>query len=449
MTKNLKVFGAALLAAVLAGVVYAVGITNPVVNEPSLAYSKRYTIDLQNAAVNTVTATAVYSSATLSNGSFTTGQVSTGSFLVADNTVLAAAKATNAITVASVAGAVGDSIVVTQLNKPGAFVFLAGRDWNYKATTALTAASIKLALDKVPFIVSNRVGNILYSTATTNGTAANSILVQTNNATTLTISSPTFLGGRNASTIWVNGYPFTAGVNYTVGATPVLTAVAIKNAINAKATLSAQITADVDSGSVTLVSDKVGTVYNFSLATSNSDAISVLHPTMIGATNGSWTLNSKNITIASHGFSLAYPVLYRLGAGAAVISGLTGETTYYAIPVDANTLKLADSSVHAIAGTAITLASTSTLTAAKSYSLLPLAFTAAATTGGKWQVSNDASSWTDVSASSVSWIGGGGAGTTNWSLGLVPYRYLSFNVVGPATGGLNLNVTAFGTYTTP
>ncbi len=440
-----------LVAALTLGTViaFAVGILNPVANDPALAYSKRYTINLQNAGVNTVTATAVYSSATLASQSFTTGQVSTGSFLVVDNTILASAKATNAITVTSTSGANGDSIVITQLQKPGAYVFLAGRDWKYGATTALTAASIKLALDKVPFISTSRSGAILYSTATTLGTAANSIIVQTNASDTLTVSSPTFLGGRNASTIWVNGYSFTAGTNYTVGASAALTATAIAAAINAKSTLKDQIDADTATSSVTLVSVKAGSLWNSTLATSNSSAISVLHPTMVGGATPSWTLSSRNISIASHAFTLALPVLYSTGTGAAAISGLTNQTTYYVIPVDANTVKLATSAAQALLLNGVVLASTSTLTAAKTYTLAPLAFTAAATTGGKWQVSNDASSWSDVSASSVSWVGGGGAGTTNWSLGLIPYKYLSFNVVGPATGGLNLNVTAFGTYTTP
>jgi hypothetical protein len=450
--ENMKKTIVALMAAVgLVAVAYAVGITNPVVNESALAYSKRYVIDLQNAAVNTVTATAVYSSATLSNISLTTGQTAAGYFTVADNTVLTTATATNSIVVASTSGAVGDSLVITQLTKPGALILTAGRDWNYGINVTSTAISIKAALDKVSKdFTTGRSGATLTLTATTPGANANAIRVTTNNTDTLTVGAATFTGGRNATVVTVNGYPFKAGVNFAVGAADSNTATNLANAINARATVSAQVVAaKVDTAKVTVDSLKVGTVSNFSLATSNSSGISKSGVAMTGGTNASWALGSKNITAAAHGLTLAYPVLYRLGAGAAAISGLTGETTYYAIPVDANTTQLADSSAHAIAGTGIVLASSSTLASAKSYSLLPLAFTAAATTGGKWQVSNDNSSWSDVSASTVSWIAGGGAGSTNWNLGLIQYRYLGFNVVGPATGGLTLNVTAFGTYTTP
>lgn len=446
MTKKLLGLVAALVGAV--GFVYAVGITNPFVNESALAYSKRYTIDLQNAAVNTVSATAVYSSYTATNATFSTGRTSAGSFAVADNTILSTATAINNIVVASTSGALGDSIVITKLNKPGAYILTAGRDWNYKATTALTAASIKIALDKLPDMATSRGANILYSTAAATGANYNAIRWSVSNTDTLTLAHATFSGGRNATVVSVNGYAFKAGVNFPIGPTADDTASNLSTAINAKAVLKDQVTASPTTNSVGLVSDKVGTVSNFSLATSNASAISKSGTAMTSATNAAWTLGSKNITVAANGYTLALPLLYRPGSGAAVISGLTAETTYYAIPVDANTLQLASSSSNAQAGTGIVLASTSTLASAKTYALLPLTFTAAATTGGKWQVSNDNSTWSDLSVSSFSWIGGGSvSGSINWDLGKLNFRYLSLNVVGPSAGGLGLTVTAQGSYT--
>lgn len=432
----------------IASIAYAIGIPNPFVNEAGLAYNKRYTIDLSNAAVNTVSATAVYSSATFANSSFSTGQVSTGSFTIADNTKLSTATATNNIVVTSTSGACGDSVVITKLNKPGAFVLLACRDWNYKATTALTAASIKAAMAQDTDITSIVTGSTIYSTATTTGANANAIGVTTNNDDTLTIANATFTGGRDAEVVTINGYAFKFGVNVPIGAAASNSASNLSTAINAKAKLSNQITASPSSAVVSIQSDAAGSVWNFSLKTSNTAAVTVLHPTMIGGSNPSWTLNSKNIIVSAHGYTRAIELLYRPGSGAAAISGLTAETTYYAIPVDANTLQLASSSANAQAGTGITLASTSTLTAAKTYSLLPLSFGAAAGTGGKWQVSNDNSSWSDVNVSSFSWIGGGSvAGSANWDLGKINYRYLSLNVVGANTGGLTLTVTATGSFT--
>lgn len=439
-----KIVGTLLAASAGMGILYAAGIVNPVVNEPALAYSKRYVIDLQNAQVNTVTATAVFSSATLSNGTFTTGQVSTGSITIADNTKLAAALATEQITVTSTSGAKGDALVVTKLNKPGAFVFIAGRDWNYGATTALTAASIKSALDTIPDFQTSRSGAILYSTASVTGATYNAMGVTTNNTGTLTIAHPTFTGGRDATVIGVNGYNFRFGINVTIGAAAANSATNLATAINAKTTLSGQVVATPSSANVTLQSVKAGSLWNFSLRTSNTAAATVLHPTMIGGATPSWTLGGKNITIAAHGLSLALPVLYSVGSGAPAISGLTAQTTYYVIPVDANTLELASSQGNALAGTGIVLASSSTLTAAKSYTLAPLAFAVASGTGFKWQVSSDNSNWSDLDISSVTYTV---PGSQAWDLGQLDFRYLGFNVTGPASGGLNLQLTANGSFT--
>ena len=58
------------------------------------------------------------------------------------------------------------------------------------------------------------------------------------------------------------------------------------------------------------------------------------------------------ITAENHGFSTQDPIIYKAG-GSLPISGLTDGTTYYAIRVDANSFKLATSSVNAGSGTAL------------------------------------------------------------------------------------------------
>ena len=441
MTRRLGMVVASFVLGIAA---YAVGILNPVVNEPGLAYNKRYVIDLQAAAVNTVSATAVFSSTTFSNSTFTTGQVSTGAFTVADNTKLSTAPATENITVISTSGSNGDSVVVTNLIQPGAYILLAGRDWNYGATTALTAASIKKAMDRVPYFTSIVVGSIIYSTSTSAGANANAIAVETNNTNTLTIANATFTGGRDAEVVTVNGYPFKFGTNVGIGAAASNSATNLATAINAKAKLSGQVVATPSSANVTLQSVQTGAVWNFSLKTSNTAAVTVLHPFMIGGANEGWVLGGNSITVTAHGYTLALPLLYRLGSGAAAISGLTGETTYYAIPVDANTLKLASSSSNALAGTGIVLASSSTLTAAKTYNLLPLPWTTAATTGLAWQVSNDNTNWSNLNITSVTYTV---PGSQAWDFGQISQRYLGLNVTGPTAGGLGLTVTASGTFT--
>lgn len=439
----LAVVPAAVLLA--AGALRAIGIVNPFVNETALAYNKTYSIDLNKAALNTISAQANYSSATITAQTFSSGQVSTGSLKIVDNTSLSTASATNAITVLSTAGALGDSLVVTKRFKPGAFVFTAGRDWNYMNTTTGTAASILTALNTVPEFSTIRAGAVLYSTANTFGSSSNSIIIQTNNPATLAISSPTFLGGQDATTVFVNGYSFRAGVQFAVGATAAATATNLANAVNARKILSRFVSAATATSSVTFQSLGVGTLYNFPLATSNSAAISVSAANLVGGANAAWALGSKNLTIPAHGFTLALPLLYGTG-GSPAIAGLANQTTYYAIPVDANTLQLASSQGNALAGTAITLASSSTLTSAVSYSLAPLPI--AGVPSFKWQVSNDNTNWTDLAVASVTMTSYfTPPASTAWDLGRLNLRYLRLNVVGPTAGGIFLQVTVNGSTT--
>lgn len=73
--------------------------------------------------------------------------------------------------------------------------------------------------------------------------------------------------------------------------------------------------------------------------------------------------SAETITIPGHGFQTADAVLYTKTAGSIEIGGLTTDTTYYAIRVDSDTIKLATSASNATAGTTIDLAPGATGTA--------------------------------------------------------------------------------------
>lgn len=434
-----------LLLAGGSALLYAVGLNGLIVNEPGLTYSTRYEFNLANADVNTVSATAVYSAATFGTATFGTGQVSTGSLTVADNTQLAAASATNQITVTSTAGACGDSVVVTKLKLPGAYVLTACRDWSYGATTALTAASIQAALARDSDITTSLTGSTIYSTAAAPGKSYNAIGVTTNNSGTITVANASFTGGLNAASVSVNGYTFKYGYNVAVGAAASNSATNLANAINAKAVLSGQVVATASGANVTLQSVSAGSVWNFPLTTSNAAAVTVLNPTMVGGADEAWALGGTSISAPSHGFTPGLAVLYATGSGSPAIGGLTTQTTYYVGVVDDNDVALASSQANALAGTYISLTSSSTLTAAASYTLTPLAWVPGSA-GFAWQTSNDGVNWTNLVTSSVTYSNGG-AGTISWNLGQLPYTYLGLNVVGPTSGGLNLQVTGQGIYT--
>ncbi len=89
------------------------------------------------------------------------------------------------------------------------------------------------------------------------------------------------------------------------------------------------------------------------------------------------------------------------------------------------------------------LTSSSTLATAVTYSLAPLAWSAGSA-GFDWEVSNDGSSWSRLNVSSITYAT---PGSINWDMGVIPFTYLSLNVTGPTSGGLQLAVTAHSTLT--
>lgn len=432
----------------LAGIIYAVGLNGLIVNNPGLAYAQRFVFNLANADVNTVSATVVYASATFSSSTFTGGEVSTGSLVIANaaaNAALSTAAASNAITVnSSTAEYRLDSIIIPRLNKPGAHVLLAGRDWSYLATTTGTAASLAAAIvANVPYLSVSVSSNIIYTTAPV-GAFYNGVAMTTNNNASLSVASATFLGGADNAVVVVNGFPFRANVDFGVGASSQATATNLAAAINAKRFLSNFVTATASgTGTISLQSLAPGAAYNFPLA-SLSAAVSTSAAAMTGGLTPAWVINTASITVPGHGLPLALAVTLSTTANTS-LSGLTNQTTYYVIPIDANTVRLATSQAQALAGLSVPITSSFTATSATSFNLIPLAFVAG-TAGFDWEVSNDAVHWTAVQTTSVTYSNGG-AGFLNTSFGQVLYNYLSLNVSSATAGALNLQVTAQGTYT--
>jgi hypothetical protein len=440
---------AALAAAVVLGARVAQAFLGGVVVNSSYAVSQVVPIPLGGGVTN-LGVVVNYSSPSFSAATFTTGQVSTGSITIASNALLSTAAATNSIVVNSTSGALGDYVSMSCPIGRGAVVVSVNRDWRYGPTTSSAAINLANALTAngsclsgVQFIAS---GNVVYATAPVGG-LWNGISVKANDPNgTMSVSSPTFLGGRNYAIVSVNGYQFQANTNYTVGGSSATSATNLAAAINANAGLSPFLTATagtgVNLGIVALQSKAPGALYNFPLATSNSAAVSVFGAALYGGSNESWALGSKVINAPSHGFVTGLPVLYSTGSGSPAISGLTNQTTYYVGVVDANDLSLASSNANAAAGTFITLASSSTLTAAKTYSLTPLPFSAGSA-GFSWQVgSTKTGPWTSLAGvSSVTYTS---PGTSVWSFGALPYAFLGLNVTAPSQGALTLNVNAQG-----
>jgi hypothetical protein len=135
---------------------------------------------------------------------------------------------------------------------------------------------------------------------------------------------------------------------------------------------------------------------------------------------------ANTITITAHGFFVGLKVAL---SGTNLPTGLSA-TNYWIIVVDVDTIKLADSLAHAVAGTAVDITTQGTTADA---ALTPAALSGVVV---KLQMSNDGTNFTDISGKTVTI---GAAGSILWDLGAVTYRVLRVNEAA-ATGALNLTL---------
>lgn len=442
--KILKEIGIAAIATALIALgvhVVRASLSGVVLSSSGVTYDHVFPINLVAAGVTDVSVTTTYSSGTYANASFSTGQTSTGTISILSTALSSTASATDSIVVVSTSGQNYDSISLSNPVLPGAVNIRAGFDWNYGINTTSAAISIADALNNyssqlggVQFVAA---GNVVYATAPV-GALYNGIVAEASDTTTITVSSPTFLGGQDALLVSVNGKTFKAGKDFQVGASTNAEASNLAAAINAAAGSWVSVSTKTAQGSNVLSFTSVGAGKSFLLASSNSSAAAA-SGNMYGAIAPSWSLNGNEITIPSHGLVTGLKVLYPVTANPA-ISGLTGGTTYYVGVVDANTIGLSTTSALAQSGDYVTLASSSTLSTADSYSLDPLAWSAGSA-GFDWEVSNDGSNWSPLAVSSVTYSS---SGVQVLGLGALYFKYLGLNVTAPTSGALTFSVVAQG-----
>lgn len=396
-----------------------------------LAADSSWILDTQQLGINSLSAQASYSSSTIASQTFTDGASAAGSITISSLTGLSAASATDTIVVTTTTGLTGASISV-----PG-LVVTQGVDWTIGASTTATAASIAAALNRSAYVTATSSYGTITLTAVSAGAWGNTITVQSNN-TAITVGSASMTGGYDNATVTVNGVPLKVGKDWTLGSTTTTAATSLAAAISAVTRLSSYLTITPSSNMVSLAAQATGSKYNFSLASTSSN-IALSGATMTGGADMAYSVGSGSITIPSHGFTTGLALLYTQAAGKP-ISPLVDQTTYYAIPVSANTIELATNTANAVAGTYITI--TSSNTPSHTYTLAPLAISGSG--GLKWQVSNDGVTYTDMSASSVTFSTPYTAATQTWDFGDVDYRYIKLAETAPTTGGINIAVTVNG-----
>lgn len=419
------------------------------VNEPGLAYNNTYVFDMNGHDASGFAAQANFSSATFAVATFGDGSQATGAITVANLAGLTTAFAFDSITLTSANNSSTTLLNASvQIMGPGgypSYVLRNGSDWTVKATATGTLQSIAGAITaNIPWVNASVVPSgssaVLSATSSVVGTFYNSYSVLASTPA-LAVATPHFSGGQNAAGVSIAGTTLISPRDWQVGVTSAATATSIAAAVNGSAALSPLVSAAANSpsaGIVTLTSVLANSSANFPLASSTPTALTLSGAAMTGGGAPAFALNGHIIAIPSHGLTKALPVLYST-AGGGVIGGLSNQTTYYAIVVDANDVALAATSAAAQAGTFITFTSSTTQASAHVYTLSPLAISG--TPGFKWQVSNDNLSWIDMGISSVTVTSYTAPYSSfAWDQIATNMRFIRLNVTAPSTGGLSLTV---------
>jgi hypothetical protein len=425
-----------------------------------ISYNNDFTVDSQG-LFEGVSYQAVYSTATVASVSFNDGRASTGSLTVASYTALSTAPASVSITISSNnPAAANNSLDGTVLTLNGVrYVASPAGKWQWSTTPTLSAVNLAAAITADGVFAAENVGAVVYATTTLTGSYLNAWTVVTSSAgvlsirgvTTPTALSSTLTGGQDNAAIAINGTRIVANRDFFPITSNAAAATSLAAGINA--VLPSIVRAQATGAVVTSTSTSVGAATAYAVYSSTqaaltvdgtvvSDSASGATGSMRGGSNSAYAYNSGVINIPNHGLATAYPVWLSTAAGFG-ITGLTGNVTYYTIVSDANNIKLAASSANALAGTFITLLSTSVVGPhtfglnAQTYS------TTGGTPGLIWSASNDGTNFTNLSVSSVTYSGTA-AGSTLWNFDPADYRYYRLSFVKPGTGGVRLSVTGHG-----
>ncbi len=407
------------------------------VNDPALAYSKTFAINLKNGGANqrtidNLTATAAWSNGTPSATTMTDGSVGQGTFTVTSITGLVGVQASATITVTSTSS-LKNSVLFVNGTRLRSFY-----EWKVGASTMTTAVNIAAVITKLAGIDASAADGVVYATATTAGTAGNAFTLTKYSASNLSLSGAVFSGGVDDAYVQIGTKRLTRGTAWAVGVSTLATADNIVTAINADATLSPLVTASSSSAVITVKADAVGTAGNYALATFPT-SITKSGTALTGGTASSYAVNLPTFHKVSHGLTTALPVLYTTTF---TVTGLTTATTYYAYKVDADNFKLSNTSTGAVAGTGFLTPTSGSVVGPHTLTFTPLTMTG--TSSFKWQASNDNSTWFDLAVASVTLATPYTGSQTVWVFGAVPYHYMRVNFVGPTTGGVNLAVSLYG-----
>ena len=432
----------------------------PLVSDTGLAYSNSYAVDLNSYGVDELSVQVVMSTASFSNISFTDGKPSTATITISPTGF------------ASLSAQYAGAVIKISSNNPSAIpaggvqVTLNGYVFGgynfYDATySSMSALNLKNLINATGVFIATSSSNLVYASSTIKGTFANSWVITTSTPAALningstTLSSSLFYGGLDNARVTIGTCVYEAGNQFTVGVSSQLTAKSLSDAIaGVGSCLSGIVTSTWTGNIVAATATTVGTLTNYALFTSTPILLNLNGSTsnssdnMKNGTDSAVLTSVSGIYAPNHKLTTGLKAVFIRSAGSGPGMLVTG-TTYYVIPYDSNTVRLAASSANAVSGTNVSIATQTTL-GGGTFALNPLSYlTTTSTPSVHWMVSNDG-----VNYSSYTTHRGISVPTFNYTVtvtsssffdfGDVNFRFLKAIVNSPQNGAVNVVITANG-----
>ena len=437
----LMVLGGLLLAVALrASVIYS----GSIINSPALAYSQTAVIDMKTGGQNGqsikyLAATSYISSATVSAVTFTDGGVSTNTITVSSVANLLPVQATATITVNSTSTIKNSIIYVNGKRLQAFYQWKIGTTTSVTATNIATTinrlygvqASASGNVVYATATVAGAAGNSITLTeyAATDLVLSSSTFLGGVDPASVTINGVPLTVGVNVST---------TSLDTSTGV-----AKSFSDAIMANATLSSIVKSTWSAGGVITTTSTAAGVNAYTLVCAPTASLVRGGATYSGGSAPAWSLNGTVITKAAHGLTTGLPVLFTgTPAIGGLSSGTTYYASL--VDVNSFRLSTTSTGAVAGAGIPLTSTTTAgphtyTLTPTPIAGTFGFQFETSddASTWTAAQVSG-------VNVSSVTFATPYTAATGSWDFGRLGHRYIRAKVSAGTGGAVNLQIAVTG-----
>lgn len=389
-------------------------ITNPTIsNETALASSGTYVVDVNALQASRVTAFVTYATVTPSPILFTDGRVATAAVTISSPAALSSAPALALLVVTSNTALSNAYFSLT--TNAGTFIFREGAPGSWSRNAFSTATAQQNFSTRTAVSIANTVNFSSYgvtaSTSANNvvriraldfGTIGNSYSMFS--STLSALSSGTFRNGRDVTTFKINNVSFRPFIEYMLTNTASGTAKSLSLAIASSAV--SNVIGSSWAGSVVYTTANFVNVTNHALFTSSNAALTISSVAtsysdgsalgyMIGARASNIDITGNRISTTPNALTNGLAVQFTSVTGTSP-APLLSRTTYFVINTSTSGLQLSFTSTGVIAGLVIDI-TTTTQRGGGSFVLTPVPYSASAPQPSfKFQVSNDSTTWIDV-----------------------------------------------------